>query len=101
LKPYPRILSNNLRNDINEVSRFFNTKYGKNNYRIYKLTEDTYDFTKFNNNVIEFPFPDHHPPPFGVLLAISKSIADWLGGGKNNNNTNFYIDIKLILNRKR
>lgn len=69
------------RNDINEVARFFNSKYGVDNYLIFKLTEDSYDFTKFNNNVVEFPFPDHHPPPFSVMVAISNAMHKWLRGG--------------------
>ncbi|ELR18315.1 Phosphatidylinositol-3,4,5-trisphosphate 3-phosphatase [Acanthamoeba castellanii str. Neff] len=72
------------RNDIDEVSRMLHT-YHKNNYMIWNLriprtlrSGRLYDYSKFNHQVLNFGFPDHHSPPLDLLFQIIVSMDNWL-----------------------
>lgn len=71
-------IEKNWRNDIKDVARFLNEKHGQN-YLIFNLTGESYDYKKFNGQVNEeFDFPDHHPPCMGKYLAAVKAIDRWI-----------------------
>lgn len=38
----------------------------------------TYDYSKFNHQVLNFGFPDHHSPPLDLLIQIIVSMDNWL-----------------------
>lgn len=65
------------RNPAKEVAKFLNENYG-GHYKVYNLTEHPYHESIFNGPVQNFPFPDHHAPPFNKLLEIVVSIHEWL-----------------------
>ena len=54
------------RNKINDVVDLLHTKHG-NNYMIFNLSTETYDFNKFDNRVLEFGWPDHMAPSLDRL----------------------------------
>lgn len=37
-----------------------------------------YDYSKFNHQVLNFGFPDHHSPPLDLLFQIIVSMDNWL-----------------------
>ncbi|KAG9390257.1 C2 domain of PTEN tumor-suppressor protein [Carpediemonas membranifera] len=71
------------RNDINEVAAMLE-RHHRNHYLIYNLSERPYDYTKFDNQVLEFGFPDHHSPPLSLLFKICKNIYSWLSADPDN-----------------
>ncbi|KAJ0407557.1 hypothetical protein P43SY_006875 [Pythium insidiosum] len=55
-------------NPIDLVAMYLNDKHG-GHYMIWNLSEETYDYTFFENQVLEFNFPGHPAPPLeGVAL---------------------------------
>eukprot|EP00002_Diphylleia_rotans_P032320 TRINITY_DN6778_c0_g1_i3.p1 TRINITY_DN6778_c0_g1~~TRINITY_DN6778_c0_g1_i3.p1 ORF type:complete len:616 (+),score=100.23 TRINITY_DN6778_c0_g1_i3:54-1901(+) len=65
------------RNPIDDVASLLIDKHGEH-FMIFNLSERTYDYAKFNNQVIEFGFPDHHSPSLQLLIIICKSIHSHL-----------------------
>src|SRR3989338_1175279 len=65
------------RNHIDNVARFLTEKH-EGRYLIFNLSEKSYDYSKFNNAVMEFGFPDHHPPPLSMLFQCMVSMDSWL-----------------------
>ncbi|GAU87978.1 hypothetical protein RvY_00755 [Ramazzottius varieornatus] len=66
------------RNNIDDVCRFFEMKH-PGHYRIYNLcSERTYDFSRFQFNVVVFPFEDHQPPPIELIKACCDDIDAWI-----------------------
>ena len=49
-----------------------------NNFMIWNISERQYDYEKFDQQVLEFPFGDHHPCPLNMLCDIVNSIHQWL-----------------------
>ncbi|KAJ0388847.1 hypothetical protein P43SY_010763 [Pythium insidiosum] len=49
-------------NPIDLVAMYLNDKHG-GHYMIWNLSEETYDYTFFENQVLEFNFPGHPAPP--------------------------------------
>lgn len=54
-----------------------NQKHGKN-YLIYNLTGEPYDYSRFNGRVLDFDFPDHHPPPLEKYMKVITSMDHWM-----------------------
>jgi len=65
------------RNSLDDVAGLLQTEHGQN-YMVYNLSEKEYDTTKFNDQVLDFGWPDHQAPPLKLLFAICKSIDSWL-----------------------
>eukprot|EP00002_Diphylleia_rotans_P005244 TRINITY_DN14356_c0_g1_i1.p1 TRINITY_DN14356_c0_g1~~TRINITY_DN14356_c0_g1_i1.p1 ORF type:complete len:684 (+),score=117.11 TRINITY_DN14356_c0_g1_i1:45-2096(+) len=65
------------RNPIDDVASLLIDKHGEH-FMIFNLSERSYDYAKFNHQVIEFGFPDHHSPSLQLLLIICKSIHSHL-----------------------
>ncbi|KAE9356456.1 hypothetical protein PF008_g3604 [Phytophthora fragariae] len=65
------------RNDINEVANLLDSRH-PNAYRVYNLSERSYDYGKFEGRVSECGFPDHHPPPLQLLLDIMNDMVEWV-----------------------
>ncbi|KAL0214339.1 hypothetical protein P9112_006523 [Eukaryota sp. TZLM1-RC] len=65
------------RNDLTQVSQMLN-KYHPNHYMLFNLSEMTYHYEAFGDCVLEFGFPDHHPPTLSQLFSIVSSMHQWL-----------------------
>ncbi|OHT09469.1 hypothetical protein TRFO_04547 [Tritrichomonas foetus] len=57
------------RNSGKEVSALLDSKH-HGHYTVFNLSERNYDTSIFHDNVLNFPFPDHHAPPFSLLLKV-------------------------------
>lgn len=70
-------LSRLFRNNLNIVSEFLESHH-RAHYQIYNLSGIPYAYDKFAEQVKEFPWPDHYPPPIELLFKACKSIESWL-----------------------
>jgi protein-tyrosine phosphatase len=71
------------RNPAAEVAAYLNSKH-KNHYIIINLSQLTYNYDLFNQNVIDFGFPDHHSPPLHTLFVICHTMKQWLDENEKN-----------------
>jgi phosphatidylinositol-3,4,5-trisphosphate 3-phosphatase/dual-specificity protein phosphatase PTEN len=72
------------RNNLQEVVRFFETKH-KGFYKVYNLcSEKAYDPSLFNGRVERFPFNDHNPCPFEMIMPFCRSVDEWLNQNPSN-----------------
>merc|ERR1712183_784207 len=71
------------RNHIDDVAAMLN-QYHKDHYMIWNLSDKDYDYMKFNNNVLEFGFPDHHSPPLDMLFKIVLTMHNWITADEQN-----------------
>lgn len=67
------------RNDINSVSEYLKLKH-KDNFLVINLSSRKYDYSKFNNQVLEYNWVDHHAPPINILFTICVEINNFLIG---------------------
>ncbi|KAG7399215.1 hypothetical protein PHYBOEH_009381 [Phytophthora boehmeriae] len=70
-------------NPIDLVAMYLNGKHG-GHYMIWNLSEETYDYGYFDNQVLEFNFPGHPAPPLGLMFKICSSIESWLQADEKN-----------------
>lgn len=70
-------------NDINKVAEFLREKHA-GRYMIWNVSEDPYDYSLFDNQVLEYKFPGHPAPPLGLLFKICAAIESWLDADRNN-----------------
>lgn len=66
-----------IHNDINDVSEFLRERHGEN-YLVINLSGKKYDYSKFNNNVIEHKLVDHHAPSLESLFDLCYEIHKYL-----------------------
>jgi len=53
---------------VQDVQRFFEKRHA-DAYKIYNLcSERAYDPAKFKKRAARYPFDDHNPPPFAVMV---------------------------------
>jgi len=66
------------RNSIDDVVDFL-TKRHNAKYMVYNLcSEKSYDHSKFNDQVVRFPFDDHNCPKFDDLEPFCEALDEWL-----------------------
>ena len=65
------------RNKIKKVSEFLESKH-KGYYRIYNLSNRTYDYKKFNGVVKSYNWVDHHAPAIELLFEICQDMYEYL-----------------------
>ncbi|KAI9905160.1 hypothetical protein PsorP6_013808 [Peronosclerospora sorghi] len=70
-------------NPIDLVATYLNGKHD-GHYMIWNLSEETYDVSYFDNQVLEFKFPGHPAPPLGLMFKICSSIESWLQADDKN-----------------
>lgn len=70
-------------NDINIVSKFLKQKHGSH-FMIWNVSEETYDYSLFGDQVLEYSFPGHPAPPLGLLFKICMSVESWLDADEKN-----------------
>ena len=51
---------------------------------IWNISEESYDYNLFNDQVLEYRFPGHPAPPLGLLFKICTSIESWLDADEKN-----------------
>eukprot|EP01012_Entosiphon_sulcatum_P023047 TRINITY_DN28027_c0_g1_i1.p1 TRINITY_DN28027_c0_g1~~TRINITY_DN28027_c0_g1_i1.p1 ORF type:complete len:342 (-),score=45.67 TRINITY_DN28027_c0_g1_i1:96-1121(-) len=71
------------RNDLNEVAQFLTTRHA-GTARVWNLSGRSYDYSKLGDIVIERGFPDHHPPPLGLLLQVVREMHEWVSASEAN-----------------
>ena len=71
------------RNNINEVAKFFNTKY-PHEYLICNMSNRQVDTAKFNNKVISYPWEDHHSPSLTVLFQSCNELFKFMNANRKN-----------------
>eukprot|EP01105_Mastigella_eilhardi_P024183 TRINITY_DN6268_c0_g1_i1.p1 TRINITY_DN6268_c0_g1~~TRINITY_DN6268_c0_g1_i1.p1 ORF type:complete len:591 (+),score=125.23 TRINITY_DN6268_c0_g1_i1:125-1774(+) len=71
------------RNHIDDVRQLLQT-YHPDSFLILNLSEEGYDYDKFDNQIIEMPFPDHHAPPLHLLFNIIKMLDSWINAAPRN-----------------
>ncbi|CAI5740627.1 unnamed protein product [Peronospora destructor] len=70
-------------NPIDLVAMYLNGKHS-GHYMIWNLSEERYDCTYFDNQVLEFNFPGYPAPPLGLVFKICSSIENWLQADDKN-----------------
>ncbi|KAK0353588.1 Telomerase protein component 1 [Friedmanniomyces endolithicus] len=76
---YPRTL---YRNPLPQLLRFLNAKHSSR----WAIWEFRAEGTGYSDDEVDggqvhhFPWPDHHPPPFGLVPEIVGSMREWLRG---------------------
>ena len=67
--PAATFIQSQYRNHYTDVRKFLD-KYHYERYVVYNLSEQGYDSARFNGNVMNFPWQDHHAPPFHLLFEL-------------------------------
>ena len=70
-------------NNINAVSNLLRKRH-KGHFMIWNISEESYDYTLFDDQVLEYNFPGHPAPPLGLLFKICMSIESWLDADPKN-----------------
>ncbi len=70
-------------NDINVVAAYMRKKH-KDHFMIWNVSEESYDYSKFSDQVLEYKFPGHPAPPLGLLFKICTSVESWLDADESN-----------------
>lgn len=51
---------------------------------VWNLSEESYDNSRFADQVLEYKFPGHPAPPLGLLFKICTSVESWLDADEKN-----------------
>lgn len=62
---------------ITKIADYLNSKH-QSHYLVYNLSEYKYDYSFFNQSVMEYSFPGLPCPPLDMLFMICTSIQSWL-----------------------
>lgn len=72
------------RNSMTDVVRFLKF-YHEDHYKVYNLcSERTYNPKHFNNSTASYPFDDHSPCPFKMLVKFCQDAAEFLARDSRN-----------------
>ena len=64
-------------NTLARVARRLSENHGTR-YMVWNLSEVSYDYGAFNDQVLEFRFPGHPSPPLELLVRICDAVQNWL-----------------------
>ncbi len=56
----------------------------KGKFMVYNLSDRSYDYTVFEDQVLDFKFPGYPAPPLDKVFSICKSIDGWLKADDEN-----------------
>lgn len=65
------------RNNINKVSEFLEERH-QGHYKIYNLSNRTYNYSKFKGEVKSYEWEDHHSPPMLTLFKFWCDVYNYL-----------------------
>lgn len=65
------------RNSIDTVAKLLAKNHDRK-YLVLNLSGLEYDYAKFSNQVMDFYWTDHHPPPIELLFRACRVIHEWL-----------------------
>ncbi len=51
--------------------------YHNNHYMIWNLSQIPYTYELFNNQVLDFGWPDHHGPPLAMMFQICQAMVSY------------------------
>ena len=71
------------RNPLTEIAAFLHNNHA-NHFLVFNLSCIRYDYTKLNNQVVEYFFMDHHPPPLDLLLTVVQAMRAFLAAHAEN-----------------
>lgn len=75
--------ANKVGNDIDILAALMRKRHaGK--FMIWNVSEESYNYAKFGDQVLEYKFPGHPAPPLGLLFKICTSIESWLDADERN-----------------
>jgi len=78
-----KIQTGEIGNDINVVASFLKSKH-LGRFMIWNISEESYNYSKFADQVLEYKFPGHPAPPLGLLFKICSSVESWLDADETN-----------------
>ncbi|KAJ1449725.1 protein-tyrosine phosphatase-like protein, partial [Pelagophyceae sp. CCMP2097] len=58
--------------------------YHDGHYMVLNVSEESYGYACFEQQVLEFKFPGHPAPPLGMLFKMCASIESWLEADPEN-----------------
>ncbi|CAM9796205.1 unnamed protein product, partial [Phaeothamnion confervicola] len=70
-------------NDLDVVATLLKHRH-RGKYMIWNISEEKYDYSKFEDQVLEFRFPGYPAPPLGLLFKMCASIENWLDADPDN-----------------
>lgn len=70
-------------NRIDDLSAMLKQRH-PGHFMVWNLSEEYYDYSKFDGQVQDFRFPGHPAPPLAVLFKIINSIESWLAADPEN-----------------
>ena len=70
-------------NDINLISQYLKERHS-GHFMIWNISEESYDYIYFDENVLEHRFPGHPAPPLGLLFQICTAVESWLDADTRN-----------------
>lgn len=65
------------RNDIQDVCQLLRSKH-KSHFLVFNLSEREYAYDLLDNQIVCFPFKDHHAPPLHIIFQIINNMDSWL-----------------------
>jgi protein-tyrosine phosphatase len=80
---FSRTKGDQVGNDINLVAALMRKRHA-GHFMIWNISEEPYDYAKFNEQVLEYKFPGHPAPPLGLLFKICSSVESWLDADERN-----------------
>lgn len=75
--PVDRTKSSMKGNDLDVVAALLRHRH-PGHYMVWNISEDSYEYGNFEDQVLEFRFPGHPAPPLGMLFKICTAIESWL-----------------------
>lgn len=65
------------RNSAETVAKFLRERH-PGAYRVFNLSGLRFDYAKFEDSVVEYPWLDHHSPPIDLLFKACQDMHHWL-----------------------
>lgn len=59
-------------------------RYHPGQYMLLNVSEESYDYSWFDEQVLEYKFPGHPAPPLGMLFKICASVESWIEADRQN-----------------
>mmetsp|Transcript_12095 Transcript_12095/g.18274 ORF Transcript_12095/g.18274 Transcript_12095/m.18274 type:complete len:636 (-) Transcript_12095:141-2048(-) len=79
----PAKRKNNRGNRVDDVADYLRRSHG-GHFMIWNISEDTYDYSMFADQVLEYKFPGHPAPPLGLMFKMCTSMESWLDADSRN-----------------